>query len=170
MQGGRLVATALAGVVSGYAGIKLMGIVTAKMYEWESEEELKREEAVRPGWPDQIAARKVAKAFGKELDDAEAAGFGKMLRYGTGMAWAQVYTFAREPAGMHPIAACLLTSLSMWSILDEGLTPALGLSAPNSAYPFVTHLRGLAGHLAYGLGVMLTAEALRVTVAWASRA
>jgi hypothetical protein len=160
MTAGRVGATALAGVVSGYAGIKLMGLVTGKMYEWESEEDRKREDEVRPGWPDQIAVRKIARGLGKQLDDAQAARFGKIFHYGTGMAWAQVYTFARTLTGMHPVSAWLLTSPSIWSILDEGLTPALGLSAPNNAYPFATHLRGFVGHMVYGLGIVLTAEAL----------
>ena len=29
-------------------------------------------------------------------------------------------------------------------ILDEGVVPALGLSAPNRDYPLLTHVRGLA--------------------------
>jgi hypothetical protein len=44
--------------------------------------------------------------------------------------------------------------------VDEGLTPALGLSAPNLDYPLSTHLRGFLGHLAYGAAVAATAELL----------
>jgi hypothetical protein len=43
-------------------------------------------------------------------------------------------------------------------IVDEGLTPALGFSAPNRAYPLVTHLRGVAAHLVYGLTVAAVTE------------
>ena len=45
-------------------------------------------------------------------------------------------------------------------LVGEGLTPLLGFSAPNRAYPLVTHLRGFAAHLAFGLGVAGTAEAV----------
>jgi hypothetical protein len=38
-------------------------------------------------------------------------------------------------------------------LIDEGLKPLLGFSAPNRAYPLVTHLRGFVAHLVYGLGV-----------------
>ncbi len=50
-------------------------------------------------------------------------------------------------------------------IVDEGMTPALGFSAPNSAYPLVTHLRGFVAHLAFGLGVAASAE----TIYWLGR-
>jgi len=40
------------------------------------------------------------------------------------------------------------------------MTPLLGFSAPNRAYPLVTHLRGFAAHLAFGLGVAGTVEAI----------
>ncbi len=160
MKASEATATVVTGMLSGYVGIKVMGIVTGKMYEWECEADRKREDDVRPGWPDQIAVCKIGTALGKQVDDVQAQRFGKIFHYGTGMVWAQVYTFPRTLTGMHPVAAWLLTSLSMWSILDEGLTPALGLSAPNSAYPFATHIRGFVGHMAYGFGVMAVVEAL----------
>lgn len=44
-------------------------------------------------------------------------------------------------------------------IVDEGMTPALGFSAPNRAYPLSTHLRGFVAHLAFGVGVAAIPEA-----------
>jgi hypothetical protein len=43
-------------------------------------------------------------------------------------------------------------------IADEMMTPALGFSAPNRAYPLATHLRGFAGHLVFGLAVAAVTE------------
>ena len=43
-------------------------------------------------------------------------------------------------------------------ILDEGLVPALGLSAPNHHYPAFTRARGFVAHLVYGAAAALTAE------------
>jgi len=37
-------------------------------------------------------------------------------------------------------------------VVDEGMTPLMGFSAPNRAYPLSTHLRGFAAHLAFRLG------------------
>ena len=45
-------------------------------------------------------------------------------------------------------------------MVDEGLTPALGLSAPNRAYPVATHLRGFLAHLVWGAAAALAAEAI----------
>jgi hypothetical protein len=50
--------------------------------------------------------------------------------------------------------------MTLFIVVDEGLTPALGLSAPDRAYPLSTHLRGFLGHLAYGAAVAATAEVL----------
>lgn len=48
---------------------------------------------------------------------------------------------------------------AMSLIADEAMTPALGFSAPNRAYPLVTHLRGYLAHLAFGLAVAGVTEA-----------
>ena len=45
-------------------------------------------------------------------------------------------------------------------MINEGLTPALGYSAPNRDYPVLTHVRGLAGHLVFGAVDAAAAEAL----------
>ena len=52
------------------------------------------------------------------------------------------------------------TGAVMSLVVDEGMTPLLGFSAPNRAYPLVTHLWGSAAHLAFGLGVAGSAEAI----------
>jgi hypothetical protein len=49
-------------------------------------------------------------------------------------------------------------------IADETMTPALGFSAPNRAYPLATHLRGVAAHPVFVLAVAAVTEA-----AWALR-
>jgi hypothetical protein len=41
---------------------------------------------------------------------------------------------------------------------DEMMTPALGFSAPNRAYPVATHVRGVIAHLMFGLAVAATTE------------
>ncbi len=58
----------------------------------------------------------------------------------------------------------LATGAAMSLIADEAMTPLLGFSAPNSAYPLSTHLRGFVAHLVFGLAVAATTEAV-----WAAR-
>lgn len=65
----------------------------------------------------------------------------------------------RRSRQMNPISAGLLTGASQTLILDEGITPAFGFSAPNLDYPLLTHLRGLVAHLAYGLTLAGVTEA-----------
>ena len=71
-----------------------------------------------------------------------------------------LYVLLRRGVRMNPLLAGLLSGMALFVVVDEGLTPTLGLSAPNLEYPLSTHLRGLIGHLAYGAGVAVTAELL----------
>lgn len=65
----------------------------------------------------------------------------------------------RRRAGMNPATAGLTAGTAMWLVADEGITPLLGFSAPNRAYPVVTHVRAFAGHLVFGLTVAAVTEA-----------
>ena len=66
----------------------------------------------------------------------------------------------RRVLHLNPIVAGLVAALALFLVVDEGLTPALGLSAPDRAYPLSTHLRGFLGHLAYGAAAAATTEVL----------
>ncbi len=161
MQPEAVIADIGIGAIGGYVGTKVMEPVSMKLYEWESEETRKQEEAVRPGPPYQIAAKKTTDLLGLELSDEQVQTVGTYLfHYGLGMSWGPVYTLLRRQTNLNPILAGLLTGAAMSLIVDEGLTPALGFSAPNSAYPLAAHVRGFLAHLAFGLGVAGTAEAL----------
>src|SRR4051812_13485642 len=70
-----------------------------------------------------------------------------------------MYGFLRRHGRMQPLTAGALTGASLSLIVDEGLAPALGFSAPNRDYPALTHVRGVLNHLAYGAAVAVTAEA-----------
>jgi uncharacterized membrane protein YagU involved in acid resistance len=54
----------------------------------------------------------------------------------------------------------LVAGASLLLVVDEGLTPALGLRAPNRAYPVATHVRGFLTHLVWGAVAALAAEAI----------
>jgi hypothetical protein len=56
--------------------------------------------------------------------------------------------------------AAFISGATMSLMIDEGLTPALGYSAPNRDYPVLTHVRGFAGHLGFGAVNAAVAEAL----------
>lgn len=148
------------GLIGGYVGTQVLERVSMKLYEWEPEEARRQEDAVRPGPPFQIAAEKTARVLGITLNEDQLNTASLIFHYGAGMSWGPVYSFLRQRTAMSPLRGGFLTGASMSLILDEGLTPALGFSAPNRAYPLVTHVRGFVAHLAFGLGVAATVEVL----------
>jgi hypothetical protein len=149
------------GMIGGYVGTQVMERVSMKLYELEPEEDRQKEEEVRPGPPFYIAARKTTEALGIELSEDQLENLAMYgFHYGLGMGWGPTYAFLRRWTGLNPISAGLLSGAAMSLLVDEGMTPYFGFSAPNRAYPLVTHLRGFAAHLAFGLGVAGTAEVI----------
>lgn len=59
------------GLIGGYVGTKVMEPVAMKLYEWESEEDRRREDAVRPGPPYEIAARKTTQMLRLKLSEQQ---------------------------------------------------------------------------------------------------
>lgn len=132
-----------------------------KLYELESEEDRRKEDEARAGPPYLIAAKKTTEALGIELSDEQLqmlAMYG--FHYGLGMSWGPVYALLRWWTDLNPVSTGLLTGAAMSLLEDEGMTPLLGFSAPNKTYPLATHLRGFAAHMAFGLGVAGTVEAI----------
>lgn len=149
------------GAIGGYVGTQIMERASMKLYELESEEDREREEEVRPGPPFEIAAKKITGALGVELSEEQLQALAMYgFHYGLGMSWGPTYTFLRRYTGLNPLAAGLLSGALMSLVVDEGITPLFGFSAPSREYPVSTRLRGLAAHLAFGLGVAATAEAI----------
>ena len=156
-----LIADVGIGLIASYAGTKVMEPVSVKLYEWESEADRQQEDAVRPGSPYEIAARKTTHLLGLQLSDEHIQKLGATLfHYGLGMSWGVVYTLLRQRTAVHPVAGGVGTGMVMWLLVDEGLTPLLGFSAPNRAYPLATHVRGAVAHLSWGVGTAGAAEGL----------
>lgn len=147
--------------LAGYLGTKAMEPVSMKLYELESEQDRARENTARPGPPYRIAAEKTARLLGLQLSEQQMQQSAMLFHYGLAVSWAPVYAVLRRRGRLRPIPAGLAMGSAMSLIADEGITPALGFSAPNRAYPLVTHLRGYLAHLAFGLGVAAVTE-----VAW----
>jgi len=137
-----------------------MGLATSRLYEMAPEADKEREKAVSPGVAYTVAARKTAALVGVSLTEGKATVVGSAYHYLMGLGWAPVYVLLRRAFRLPAPGAGLLTGLGLWAGFDEGLVPRLGFSAPNRAYPLSTHLRGLLGHLSYGLTIMLVVEAI----------
>ncbi len=150
--------------VAGYLATKVMEPVSQKLYELESERDRAREDAARPGPPDRIAAEKITRLAGLQLSEEQLDRAALVFHYGLAISWAPLYAVLRRAIGVPPIAAGLATGSAMSLLVDELITPALGFSAPNGDYSLVTHLRGFAAHLVFGLSLAAVTE-----TAWALR-
>jgi hypothetical protein len=148
------------GLVSGYVGDLAMTAVTTKLYELESPEDRRKETEVSPGVSYDIAARQLASRVGVRLSGQQEKSIGSLFHHGLGLNGGVMYMFLRRRLGLGPATSALAVSMALFLGLDEGLTPALGWSAPNSAYPLTTHIRGLLGHLTLGAAIAPIAEVL----------
>ena len=163
MRRGRYLSDLTIGAAAGYVALGVMDLVTTRLYEMAPEADKQREKAVSPGIAYTVAARKTAGLAGISLSDEQATLVGSVYHYLMGLGWAPVYILLRRAFRLPAPAAGLLTGLGLWAGFDEGAVPALGFSAPNSAYPLSTHLRGFLGHLTYGLTIMIVVEAIGST-------
>lgn len=145
--------------VAGFVGTKVMEPVGMGLYKMESPRDRAQEDAVRPGPPYEIAAKKTLGALGFNLEDAALERAGMAFHYGLAIGWAPVYALLRRNTQLNPLAAGLLSGAAMTLLIDEGMTPMMRFSAPNSAYPASTHVRGLIAHLVFGVAVAAVTEA-----------
>ncbi len=155
----KLIQDATIATAAGYVGTKAMEQIAMKTYQLEPEKARQREDEARPGPPPQLAADKLSRrVLGVELADDQLQKAGMAFHYLAGVSWTPTYVLLRRFAGWNPIAAGLATGASLSLIVDEIMTPAIGASAPNRAYPPSTHIRGFVAHLAYGLTVAAVVE------------
>src|SRR5207302_4895481 len=151
-----LVSGAAAGVVGGYVGTKVMNPVTTKLYELAPDADKAREKAVSPGSPYRIGVQKAADLLGAKLSEQQVNTAAAAAPYAVGVTGGVLYVGLRRVLHLNPLVAGLISAMALFLVVDEGLTPALGLSAPDRAYPMSTHLRGFLGHLAYGAAAAAT--------------
>lgn len=146
--------------VAGFGAAKVMGKATTFLYEQQTDAAKEQETDASYGVAYNVAAKKTAALVGKDLSDEEASKIGNALHYGLAFGWVPVYMVLRRRTGMTPFGAGVAAGLSMAVVVDEVVNPLLGFTPPPQEYPLVTHLRGIAGHLVYGLGVATIVEAV----------
>ncbi len=86
--------------IAGYIGTKAMEPVSMKLYEWESEQARRQEDAVRPGPPYRIAAEKASAALGLSLSEQQLDRAALAVHYALPTSWAPVYALLRRRAGL----------------------------------------------------------------------
>ena len=147
------------GLAAGLVATKVYGLVQEAFYHSTPKNVRQEEERVRPAPSSELAAEKTAESLGYSLDEPQRKLAGAAVHYGLGATWGPIYGLLRRHGGMQPLGAGILTGATLSLIVDEGLAPALGFSAPNQDYPALTHVRGFLNHLAYGAAVAVAAEA-----------
>ncbi len=156
-----LLADVAVGLLAGFVATKATDLAQGPLRRATPDNVKRREARVSPGpSSSQVAARRLAERLGRPADDRRLRPLARAVHHGLGMAWGPVYCLLRRHVGMRPLGAGLAAGAALSLVVDEGLTPALGLSAPNRAYPVATHVRGLLAHLVWGAAAALAAEAV----------
>ena len=134
-----------------------MDRATGWYLEHQSKESRRREEEVAPGGAPVLAGRKLASFVGREVSDEEAAKIGFVVNRALGMSYGMAAA-ALARAGVPPLVAGIATGAVAFVVVDEVVVSTL-FTPPPLAYPLESHVRGLMGHLGYGVvaGTMLFA-------------
>ena len=162
MQKQSAVADMMDGAIAGAVATWVMGKVTTVLYEHENKSARRREDDARNGKTAYgVAAGKAAGLFGNELSDEERKRYGKAIHWAIGIGAGSVYGLPRSRNELTSLSGGLLFGTAFWLIMDETVTPVLGLTKGPRAFPWQTHARGLAGHLAFGAAARTTLAAMQ---------
>ncbi len=153
-----LVHDAVATVVAGLGAAWVMNQTTTAFRAHQSEESRRREEEASGEVAYAALVRRAAALVGQDVDPDRAERLGVSFHYAMGIALVPGYVLLRRGLGLAPLGAGLTLGLSVSLLVDEVANPLVGSAAPPRAYPLVTHLRGLAGHVAYGVAVPVLFE------------
>jgi hypothetical protein len=143
-----LVKGAIAGAVATWA----LDLVTTWLYEREPGRARQQEDRARQGRTAyEAAAEKAARRLGRQLTGNERRRLGAAIHWALGIGAGAAYSaFGRRiPALRRGGGGAFGTTF--WAAVDEGLVSLLGLTPPPKAFPWETHVRGLSGHVAFGI-------------------
>ncbi len=149
---GHLTAELLKGAIAGAVATLVLDRVTTFMYQHERTGARRTEDRVRGGRTAyEAAAEKAAGLLGIRLDEEQRKRVGTGIHWALGVAAGVAYaTYGRRNPSLRRAGGAAFGT-AFWAAVDEGLVSLLGLTPPPKAFPAETHLRGLAGHLAFGV-------------------
>lgn len=144
----------LLGTVAGVAATWVMDWVTTIMYERESQQARNRENAARGDkMAYETAAEKAAGLVGRELSEEQRKILGAGIHWTLGVSAGTVYGLARNQVPAAGLGSGLAYGALFWLAMDEAALTLLGLTPPPQQFPWQTHVRGLVGHLVFGVVV-----------------
>ena len=136
-----------AGAVAGYVASRTMDVATTVFSHAQSDESKRREQELAPGGMLVRLGRQLGQVAGRDLDDAAAGKVGVAVHRAFGVGYG-VLAAALTRRGMHPLAAGLTVGAAAFLVVDEGTA-----LSQLTAYPPVSHLRGVVGHGTLGLAL-----------------
>ena len=153
-QAGDVLTGAALGAIAGAAATAAMGPLTTYLQN-HAPEPAKREETAtseRLGAPPTVkVAEKAADAVGTSLPEGRRSLAGNVVHYGFGTFWGAALGALAARWRTLPPGTGVALGILLWMTADEAALPALGLSGKHDEYPRETHVRGLAGHVLYGV-------------------
>jgi hypothetical protein len=149
------------GAAAGYLAGQVMDQATTWFYGRQSDASKQREDELLPGGAPLATARKLAGVIGAEPTDDQAGRIALALHQSLGQLYG-VVAAALTRRGVAPLAAGVATGAGGFLVVDE-LANGLFFTPPPQAYPVESHLRGVVGHLTFGVTTgLLLALARRV--------
>jgi hypothetical protein len=164
---GEVLTDAALGALAGAAATAAMTPLTTYLSKHEPEPAKRKEQEVsrRFGAPPPVkVAEKLAAAVGASIPPERRSLAGGVMRYGFGTFWGAVLGAIASRWKPLPPGAGVALGILLWISMDEGALPALGLTGKPNEYPRETHVRGLAGHIVYGVLLDRTLALLRSTL------
>ncbi|CAN5154701.1 hypothetical protein BH20ACT9_BH20ACT9_02680 [soil metagenome] len=137
------------GAAAAYGAGKVMGAATTWFLERQSEASRRQEEELTPGGAPMAIARRLAGVVGTDLTDDQAMRAAVSFHRGLTTAYG-VAAVALVRGGARPLRAGVAVGTAAFLLVDEGVS-ALGVIPRPPAYPLESHLRGLVGHLTFGV-------------------
>jgi hypothetical protein len=146
------VTDAIGGMVAGAVATWLMGKATTALYQRESKRARRREDEARGGKTAYgVAAEKIARLANRQLSDEQRSRYGNDIHWALGITAGGIYGLLRPRVSAASAGRGLIFGSTFFLLMDELVTPAIGLTPGPRAFPWQTHARGLAGHLVYGM-------------------
>jgi uncharacterized membrane protein YagU involved in acid resistance len=151
-----IVVDLLVGAGIGLVGSLLMDMATGWFYTRQSEASRQREQEIAPGGTLVLGGRKTAAWVGRDVTDAQAARIGLVVHRLLGISYGVLAALLTRN-GTPPLGAGLVVGTLAFFIVDEAAMSLLFVPPP-WAYPLESHLRGVVGHLSWGVvaGVLLS--------------
>ena len=147
----------VSGALAGAAATWLMDLATTMVQRAQPPSDAERERAAWPnGQPSVVnLVDLISDRLALPLNERSRAAAANIAHCALGAVPGAVYAALRQPIPAVSARRGLVLGALLWALNDEFLNTRLGLAGPPAAYPLLTHVRGLIGHVVLGMGTEL---------------